>query len=122
MSKLKIHPTQSQGRIVNVTPQSAGWTHVGFDLWTLKPGEAATGGEPGREVCLVFISGAGRVWAGEQELGLLGERLSPFAGKPWSAYVPAGSGWRVLAETDVDARGLHRPGRGSPSPCTGDWA
>ena len=45
MSKLKIHPTQDNGRIVHVTPASAGWKHVGFDIWKLKAGEAANGGE-----------------------------------------------------------------------------
>ena len=35
MSKLKIHPALDNGRIVHVTPESAGWTHVGFDLWKL---------------------------------------------------------------------------------------
>ena len=50
MSKLKIHPTRDTGRIVHVTPESAGWKHVGFDIWKLKPGGVAEGGEPGREV------------------------------------------------------------------------
>ena len=45
MSNLKIHPSTDNGRIVHVTPQSAGWTYVGFDLWKLKPGEDASGGE-----------------------------------------------------------------------------
>ena len=41
MSKLKIHPVKDNGRIVQVTPESAGWTHVGFDVWKLKPAEKA---------------------------------------------------------------------------------
>ena len=45
MSKLKIHPQADEGRIVHVTPESAKWTYVGFDLWKLKPGRAAKGGE-----------------------------------------------------------------------------
>ena len=78
MSKLKIHPARDNGRIVHVTPETAGWRYVGFDLWKLKPGEAAEGGEAGTEVCLVFISGKGRVSAGAQDFGVLGERNSPF--------------------------------------------
>ena len=68
MSKLKIHPQADDGRIVHVTPKSAGWTHVGFDVWKLKPGGVAKGGEAGREVCLVFIAGKGKVTAGSQLL------------------------------------------------------
>ena len=80
MSKLKIHPQADEGRIVHVTPESAGWTYVGFDLWKLKPGQKAQGGEAGREVCLVFISGKGHVTAGKQDFGVIGLDLhSPAA-------------------------------------------
>ena len=72
MSKLKIHPTRDTGRIVHVTPESAGWKHVGFDIWKLKPGGVAEGGEPGREVCLVFIGGKGHVFVGAKDFGVLG--------------------------------------------------
>ena len=96
MSNLKIHPQADEGRIVHVTPQSAGWTYVGFDLWKLLPEQKAAGGEAGREVCLVFISGKGRVVTGLEDFGVIGERVSPFEGKPWSVYVPAGVKWSVV--------------------------
>ena len=116
MSKLKIHPRTETGRIVHVTPENAGWTYVGFDVWKLKPGETAAGGEPGREVCLVFISGRGRVTAGLQDFGQLGERRSPFEGKPWSVYVPAGEKWRVEAHNEVTLAVCTAPGKDSPYP------
>ena len=109
-------PREDNGRIVHVTPESAGWTYVGFDLWKLKPGEAADGGETAREVCLVFIGGKGRVSAGAQDFGVLGERNSPFEGKPWSVYVPAGETWRVVAETDVTLAVCTAPGEGGKLP------
>ena len=112
MSKLKIHPQADNGRIAHVTPQSAGWGHVGFDLWKLKAGEVAKGGEGGREVCLVFISGKGRVLADGQDFGALGGRASPFEGKPWSVYVPAGKAWSVAAENDVTLAVCTSPGTG----------
>jgi 5-deoxy-glucuronate isomerase len=42
MSKLKITPKRGTGRTVHVTPQSAGWTYVGFDMWELADGQTAT--------------------------------------------------------------------------------
>ncbi|MCC6781831.1 MAG: 5-deoxy-glucuronate isomerase, partial [Planctomycetes bacterium] len=42
-----------------VTPQSAGWGHVGFELHRLRPGDRAGAATGGREVCLVFVSGKG---------------------------------------------------------------
>jgi 5-deoxy-glucuronate isomerase len=112
MSKLLIRPQTKEGRIVAVTPDSAGWKHVGFDLWKLAAGEVAAGSEEGRECCLVFISGKGRVSAGREELGELGGRNSPFEGKPWSVYVPAGMDWTVKASNDVTLAVCTAPGEG----------
>ena len=55
----------------------------------------AEGGAPGRETCLVFIGGKGHVTAGVEDFGVLGERNSPFEGKPWSVYVPGGGRWKA---------------------------
>ena len=41
MSHLRIRPKDKSGRVTHVTPESAGWTHVGFDLHRLKPGDLA---------------------------------------------------------------------------------
>ncbi|TGS31678.1 5-deoxy-glucuronate isomerase, partial [bacterium M00.F.Ca.ET.180.01.1.1] len=43
MSKLLVKAAKGHGRVAHVTPQSAGWTYVGFDLHRLKPGESASG-------------------------------------------------------------------------------
>ena len=65
-----------------MTPESAGWTYVGFDLYRLAPGETARGKTGDREVCLVFIGGRGKAAAGGADFGVLGERSNPFEGKP----------------------------------------
>ena len=44
MSKLLVKPKGNSGRVSHVTPQSAGWTYVGFDLHRLKPGETVSPG------------------------------------------------------------------------------
>ena len=103
----------AEGRVLQVTPESAGWRHVGFEVWRLAPGAAAAGRTPGRETCLVLVAGKGRVTAGGRDLGVLGERMTPFAGKPWSVYVPAGQDWRVEATTAVELGVCTAPGAGS---------
>jgi 5-deoxy-glucuronate isomerase len=112
MSRLKVRPRAGSGRVIAVTPQSAGWTYVGFDVWKLAPGERAQGGAPGRETCLVFVSGRGRVEAGDEVSGEIVARMSPFEGKPWSAYVPAGTPWQVTAVSDVTLAVCTAPGSG----------
>ena len=88
------------------------WTYVGFDLLRLEPGEEAGGRPATREVCLVLIAGKAEVSAGEQEFGVIGERTGPFDGKPWSVYVPAGSGWRAVADDARRARRVLRAREG----------
>src|SRR5215470_1737472 len=102
MSKLLLKALQGQGHVVNVTPESAGWTYVGFDLHKLDAGQTLCGTSDDRELCLVFVTGKARVTANGEDLGLLGERMSPFEGKPWSVYLPQDSSWSIAAETDVE--------------------
>jgi 5-deoxy-glucuronate isomerase len=116
MPNLKVSPKSGVGRVIHVTPESAGWTYVGFDLWRLAAGGRAGGEEATRETCLVFISGRGRVTVGEQDFGELGERMSVFQGKPWSVYVPAGVAWSVAATTPAELAVCTAPGSGKLPP------
>ena len=114
MSGLLVKPRRgaADGVVHHITPQSAGWTYVGFDVLALAPGQAAARDTDGREVCLVFLSGRGRVEAGGTDFGTLGERNSPFEGSPWSVYVPAHARWQVTAETPVELAVCSAPATG----------
>ena len=57
---LRQHNPDREHRTVRVTPESAGWDYVGFDLYRLAAGETASAETGDREVCLVFISGRER--------------------------------------------------------------
>ncbi|PZR09719.1 MAG: 5-deoxy-glucuronate isomerase [Azospirillum brasilense] len=103
MSGLRLRPTGSSGRVLHVTPETAGWTYVGFDLHRLRSGAGATGGEPGREACLVLVSGKARITAAGQDFGIVGGRPSPFEGRPDSVYVPAGAAWNAVGEGPEEA-------------------
>ncbi|MCD7060199.1 5-deoxy-glucuronate isomerase [Pelagibacterium xiamenense] len=102
MAELLVKPTGETGQVISVTPQNAGWTYVGFDLHKLTSGKVVSGETGSREVCLVFVAGKGNVVANGEALGELGERMSPFDGKPHSVYLPGGSRWSVEATTDLE--------------------
>jgi 5-deoxy-glucuronate isomerase len=116
LSKLKLRQNGKQGRVAHVTPESAGWTYVGFDLYRLRRGDTARGVETGREACLVLISGKARVSVGSEDFGVIGERMSPFEGKPWSVYAPAGAEWSATAETDTEFAVCLAPGKPGSHP------
>ena len=112
MSRLHLRQSQPDRhrRLIHVTPENAGWDYVGFDLYRLAAGESASASTETREHCVVFVAGRGKAEAGGSDFGALGERLDPFSGKPWSLYVPAGSGWQVVAETDLELAVCSAPG------------
>lgn len=116
MPNLRIRPEGTHGRVHHVTPRSAGWTHVGFDLWKLAPGETAAGGLADREVCLVILAGKARVAVDGHPLGELGGRMSPFEGPGHAVYAPAGSRWEVTATTDLELAACTAPGRPQSHP------
>lgn len=110
MSHLRLRPGSGHGRVINVTPMSAGWRYVGFELHRLRAGENSRGEMANRETCLVFVTGKGHVQVDGHDLGCIGERLSPFEGKPWSVYLPPGSSWSVRAETALELGVCSAPG------------
>ena len=112
MSRLHVKPRGERGKVLSVTPESAGWKHVGFEVQKLGKGESAAASTGEREVCLVLVSGKAKI----NEFGLLGERMTPFEGKPHAVYVPAGSQWRVEAATDVTLGICSAPSKGGKHP------
>ena len=116
MVNLLVKPNGNYGRVTHVSPETAGWTYVGFDLHKLRPGESVSAETGTREVCLVFVAGKGRAEADGKSFGLLGERMTPFDGIPAALYVPANSNWQVTAETDLDLAVCSAPGDGGSLP------
>jgi 5-deoxy-glucuronate isomerase len=117
MSSLLLKPAATSGLVHHVTPESAGWTYVGFDLLSLAPGEGTEALTPDRETCLVLITGTAKVIAGDLATGPIGGRASPFEGKPWSVYVPAGTPWSLVAESPCVVGVCTAPGEdGSRAP------
>lgn len=114
MSKLLVKPSppDSNGRVQSITPASAGWTYVGFDVYRLKAGRSLREETKDREACIVMLSGKARVSASGQDFGIIGGRASPFEPDPWSLYAPARSEWALTAETDCEIAVCTSPAEG----------
>jgi 5-deoxy-glucuronate isomerase len=101
--KVRPHPPERDGSVLEVTPQSAGWSHVGFQVVKLDPGQRHEGGSPDREACLVLLSGMANIVAGDLSAGNAGGRQSVFDDVPPAAvYVPAGVDYSVTAVSSVE--------------------
>lgn len=118
MSKLLVrpHPPDPDGLVVAVTPESAGWRHVGFEVFRLAPGQKLARSTGDREACLVLVTGRADVTAGNERFPGIGERMSVFEGKaPYAVYVPNGSDWTVEALTALELAVCSAPaGSGRP--------
>lgn len=104
MSELLIRSCPAPGPgepVVEVTPASAGWDYVGFEVHRLRAGEQRTWHADGRELCIVVLAGVVDVAAGERAFDGVGGRTSVFDGRPHSVYVPPGPAARVRAVSDA---------------------
>ena len=118
-SKLLIHPSDGGNGVVHhVTPASAGWRYVGFELRKLRQGERCAVDTGDREVCAILISGKARFTADRFDSGIIGERRNVFEGLPWSIYLPPGCFASVEAADGLRGRALlSSRGREARSPC-----
>jgi 5-deoxy-glucuronate isomerase len=114
MPNLLVRPTlpDREGRIHSISPASAGWTYVGFEVFRLAPGQTLRRETGSREACLVMLAGRARVTAGGEDFGVIGGRASPFEPDPWSLYVPARSDWSLVAEGECDVALCTAPAEG----------
>ena len=73
-SKLLVHPrTSADGIIHSITPESAGWTYVGFETRKLDAGASAALNNGAMEVCIVMLTGKARVTMTGFDSGVVGE-------------------------------------------------
>ncbi len=114
---LRARAPGADGVAVDVTPQSAGWSHVGFRLVKLADGQRHEGGGDDREACLVLVSGAADIATADADYAGVGGRASPFEDRaPGAVYVPAGMPWSVVARGEAELAVCSAPGRpGRPS-------
>ncbi|MEM9222051.1 MAG: 5-deoxy-glucuronate isomerase [Pseudomonadota bacterium] len=113
---LHLKPNAARGKVLDVTPQSAGWSYVGFGLYRLAPGDTAAEPTGSTEVILVLVEGRAEITAAGEVFGEMGERMDVFERTPPHAvYVPNDSEWTARATTECILAVCTAPGKGSHS-------
>ncbi len=90
------------GRLVAISPESAGWKYVGFEVYRLAEDARIERSTAGRELCIVMLSGRAAVTSGGQTWHDVGSRQSVFAGTPDAVYIPPGGSVAIEATTDCE--------------------
>ena len=113
-ASLLVKPDLSPGAawVHRITPASAGWRYIGFEVFDLAPGATLARELIDREQCLVLLSGRAAASAGGRDLGPIGERLSPLDGKPFALYVPPRAAVRLTAESRCEVAVGSAPAEG----------
>ncbi|MCB2013410.1 MAG: 5-deoxy-glucuronate isomerase [Sphingobium sp.] len=116
MTDLRVRPQapDADGRVINITPESANWSYVGFEVRALRAGQSTHVAMPGRELCVVVLTGTADVSAGGKMFKGIGGRASVFEDKaPGAIYVPAGVECAVTAVDDCEVAICNAPGTGA---------
>ena len=98
----KAAPTGRE--IVNVTPERAGWRHIGFRALRLGAGDVESVQTGSRELCIVVLTGTVEVTVDGQTYAGLGKRQSVFEElSPAAVYVPAGKVVQIVVAAQCTA-------------------
>ncbi|UUZ85408.1 5-deoxy-glucuronate isomerase [Paenibacillus sp. P26] len=116
MSELIVKPAAQpgpEGTVLAVTPASAGWEYVGFEVVRLEEGQSLRRETGDQEVCLVLLSGKADVSTKQEAWHGIGQRMSVFEKTPpYSVYVPSGDHYEVKAVTPLELAVCAAPGKG----------
>ena len=111
VSPLLVKAAPHGREIVTVTPESAGWTYVGFQAMRLPAGQSHELSTGRRELCLVVLTGCVDVEVDGMRHAGLGRRDSVFEPvAPAALYVPPGRGLRLFAQRDAEVALCSAPG------------
>lgn len=113
---VKPNLAPAASHVHQITPQSAGWRYVGFEVYDLPSGRTLERSLPGREQCIVLLSGRAAVRVGDQDFGSIGLRDTPFVGKPFALYAPPRVTVSVTAATACELAVGSAPAEGRLTP------
>ena len=103
-----------QGRTQHITPHTAGWGYVGFDVYQLREGQRLELPAVDDERCLVLVAGRATIDTPYARFPEIGDRMSPFERrKPWAVYVTSGETVQVEALSQLELAVCSAPGKGT---------
>jgi 5-deoxy-glucuronate isomerase len=104
MSDLLVHSLpepDADSAILRVTPESAGWRYVGFEVLRLDQHVTAHRDTGDREVCIVVVTGSAQINSEYGEWGDIGGRADPWSGPPDAAYLSPGSKFEITGPGEI---------------------
>ncbi|WKT00097.1 5-deoxy-glucuronate isomerase [Gallibacterium salpingitidis] len=115
MSKLLAKSNKiTDGFRQQITPKSAGWEYVGFELLHLSAGKQHCFDTTDTEVCFVMMSGYATFQVDGETFQRLGNRQTPFERiPPYSLYVPHHKNVQITADSETEIAICRAPSQGN---------
>lgn len=102
------------GLVLSITPQSAGWKYVGFEVYQLEQGSRLTKQTREQECCIVLLSGIASITTTDERYEHIGKRMSVFEKiPPYAVYVPNDDEFTIEALTHLEVALCYAPGYGN---------
>ncbi|WP_181347047.1 5-deoxy-glucuronate isomerase [Thalassobacillus sp. CUG 92003] len=106
--------TAKDGKRIDINPTSAGWEHVGFQVYLLQEGDIIDQQTNDEEICVVVLSGRVSVNTTQEKFENIGKRMDVFEKiPPYSVYVPSKDDIKVEALTVAEVAFCKAPGKGN---------
>jgi len=103
-SNLLIHPRLNSGEVgivTQVTPASAGWTDLSFEVRRLARNGTWSHNTGDNEYVLVILGGVCSVTSDKGAWHEIGRRPDVFSGMPYTLYLPRRASFTLTAHTDL---------------------
>ena len=121
-SPLHVRATSTGCEYIRVTPETAGWEHLGFAARLLNRGQKWTCDTGDYEYGLVLLGGTCQIESSRGKWPRIGRRPNVFAGMPYALFLPSQTSFTVHAASEqVDlaygwcqSEGTHPPALVTP--------
>ena len=106
-----FRPAEGPGRILHVTPETAGWDYVEFGVVDVTAAAPWSGVQTDRETAIVPLAGEGRVLVGDEMVVDL-SRISVFDQMASVVYLPPDTPYRIESDAALRATVGSAPAEG----------
>lgn len=98
---IKSAQPEGSGNVLQVTPESAGWTYVGLTVEQIAPGESWSFTAEQDEICIVPLRGSANIESNHGEF-IVSRPGTMFDGKPTCLYLPVGSSFTAHSDEGAE--------------------
>lgn len=117
MSNLLVQAKEKadqDGNVIKITPESAGWDYVGFEVYKLTAGQSFEKSTHDKEMAVVILSGIANVTTKNNVWKEIGKRMSVFEKTPaFTIYVSVNDKVELESLSNLEFAVCTSPGKGA---------